>query len=249
MYTASGTATALRIDVPGVTAYVAGAAYMVLPRFDNNSEATTISINGLEAIPVYRENSEDAPRLTALNGSYLYIAQSGDRAYVVGVEQGDIADIKLTARPAAPARWLLCQGQAISRTTYARLFAAIGTTYGAGNGSTTFNLPNLCGRVPVGMDTEETEFNTLGKTGGEKTHTLTSSENGQHSHSATGNVRNSGDQFNTTLFTTSSVSTASTGYGTSYSSLVTVASSGSGAAHNNLQPYVTLNYIIYTGVA
>lgn len=52
----------------------------------------------------------------------------------------------------APTGWLKCDGSAISRTTYADLFAAIGTTYGAGDGSTTFNLPNLTGRVPLGMD-------------------------------------------------------------------------------------------------
>lgn len=57
-----------------------------------------------------------------------------------------------TARAAAPTGFLLCQGQAVSRTTYAVLFAAIGTTYGAGDGTTTFNLPDLRGSVPVGAD-------------------------------------------------------------------------------------------------
>lgn len=57
-----------------------------------------------------------------------------------------------TARAAAPAGYLLCQGQAVSRTTYAALFAAIGSTYGNGDGATTFNVPDLRGRVPVGPD-------------------------------------------------------------------------------------------------
>lgn len=52
---------------------------------------------------------------------------------------------------AAPTGWLLCQGQAINRATYAVLFAAIGTTHGAGDGSTTFNVPDMKGRVPVGV--------------------------------------------------------------------------------------------------
>jgi hypothetical protein len=52
----------------------------------------------------------------------------------------------------APTDWLLCDGSAVSRTTYADLFAVISTTYGSGDGSTTFNLPNLKGRVPVGRD-------------------------------------------------------------------------------------------------
>lgn len=60
--------------------------------------------------------------------------------------------VMATARSTAPTGYLLCQGQAISRTTYAVLFAAIGTTHGNGDGTTTFNLPDLRGRVPVGVD-------------------------------------------------------------------------------------------------
>lgn len=82
----------------------------------------------------------------------------------------------------APTGWLLCDGATVSRTTYASLFAVIGTTYGAGDGSTTFGLPNLKGRVPAGRDVAQTEFDTLGETGGAKTHTLTTSELPSHSH-------------------------------------------------------------------
>jgi len=56
------------------------------------------------------------------------------------------------AGASAPTGWLLCYGQAVSRTTYADLFTAISTTYGAGDGSTTFNVPDLRGRVPAGKD-------------------------------------------------------------------------------------------------
>lgn len=86
------------------------------------------------------------------------------------------------AGSAAPTGWLLCDGTAVSRATYADLFAAIGTTYGAGNGSTTFNLPNLKGRVPVGRDSADTSFDVLGETGGAKTHTLTVTEMPSHTH-------------------------------------------------------------------
>lgn len=72
----------------------------------------------------------------------------------------------------APTKWLLCQGQAISRTTYADLFAVIGTRYGAGDGATTFNLPDKRSNVGVGLDSRDTKFNTLGKKYGEKTHKL-----------------------------------------------------------------------------
>jgi microcystin-dependent protein len=60
-------------------------------------------------------------------------------------------DLKLTARPTPSAGWLLCDGAAVSRTTYSALFQAIGTAYGAGDGANTFNLPDYRGRVPVGV--------------------------------------------------------------------------------------------------
>lgn len=82
----------------------------------------------------------------------------------------------------APTGWLLCDGSAVSRTTYAGLFAVISDTYGVGNGTTTFNLPNLKGRVPVGRDSGDSSFDVLGETDGAKTHTLTTSEMPSHTH-------------------------------------------------------------------
>jgi microcystin-dependent protein len=89
----------------------------------------------------------------------------------------------------APTGWLLCYGQALSRATYAALFAVIGTTYGSGNGSTTFNIPDLRGRVPVALDNmggtdadRLTVANTLGDFGGEEKHLLIVSEMPSHSH-------------------------------------------------------------------
>ena len=85
---------------------------------------------------------------------------------------------------AAPTGWLLCDGSAVSRTTYASLFAACGTTYGAGDGSTTFNLPDLRGRVIVAVDGgagRVTANNTLGASSGTEAHTHTSAA---HTHTS-----------------------------------------------------------------
>lgn len=99
------------------------------------------------------------------------------------------------AGASAPDGWLLCYGQAVSRTTYADLFTAISTTYGAGDSSTTFNLPDLRGRVVAGQDdmggssanrltgqTGGLDGDTLGATGGTETHTLSLTEAPAHDH-------------------------------------------------------------------
>jgi microcystin-dependent protein len=97
-----------------------------------------------------------------------------------------------------PAGWLLCYGQTVSRTVYAQLFAAIGTTYGSGDGSTTFALPDLRGRVVAGVDnmggsaasrltstTITGGADAVGEVGGGQTHTLTSAESGVPAHGHT----------------------------------------------------------------
>lgn len=80
-------------------------------------------------------------------------------------------------------RWMFCRGQSISRTTYSKLFSVIGTTYGAGDGSTTFNLPDLRERFSLGLNSSG-GFSTLGATGGSINHTHI---NYGHSHSV-GNI-------------------------------------------------------------
>lgn len=82
----------------------------------------------------------------------------------------------------SPANWMLCDGTAISRTTYASLFSVLGTSYGSGDGSTTFNLPNLKGRIPVGRDASQTEFDVLGETGGTK------ASSANHTHGVGGSI-------------------------------------------------------------
>ncbi len=82
----------------------------------------------------------------------------------------------------APANWLLCDGTAVSRTTYGALFAVIGILFGVGDGSTTFNLPNFKGRGAIGLDVTVPAFDTRGKTGGEINHTPTVAEMAAHGH-------------------------------------------------------------------
>lgn len=102
----------------------------------------------------------------------------------------------------APDGWLLCYGQAISRTVYSDLFIALSTTYGVGDSSTTFNIPDMRGRAVAGLDnmggsvasrltaTVLTAANALGATGGTETHTLTSAQSGVPAHSHANTVTN-----------------------------------------------------------
>ena len=85
--------------------------------------------------------------------------------------------IMLSAAQTVPTGWLRCDGSAVSRTTYSALFSAISTAFGAGDGSTTFNLPDYRGRVPIGSGAGAgLTTRTVGAKGGEETHALFGSE-------------------------------------------------------------------------
>lgn len=87
-----------------------------------------------------------------------------------------------------PEGWMICDGRAISRTTYSDLFAVIGTTFGTGDGTATFNLPDFRSRIPVGYNNSDTDFNAIGKKGGSKTKTLSIDNVPSHTHTFTANA-------------------------------------------------------------
>lgn len=96
---------------------------------------------------------------------------------------GAVGSVVWLAVNSTPDGHLLADGSAVSRTTYAKLFAKIGTAFGVGDGSTTFGIPSLKGRTVFGFDAAQTEFNAVGKTGGAKTVTLSTANLPSHSHS------------------------------------------------------------------
>lgn len=134
-----------------------------------------------------------------------------------------------------PTNWLKCNGQAISRTDYSELFNAIGTTYGSGDGSTTFNLPNISERVIVGNNGDG-EF-SLGNTGGEKNHALTINEMPAHNHLYKASV-GAGNAEGTLNMGDQTGGVISGEYG------IAIQNAGGSQAHTNMQPYIALNYII-----
>jgi microcystin-dependent protein len=156
------------------------------------------------------------------------------------------------AGSAAPTGWLLADGSAVSRTTYATLFTAISTTYGTGDGSTTFNLPNLKGKVPVGRDSADTAFDVLGETGGAKTvdvsHSHTANSAGSHSHGgATDRAIYQAGQASNVLTSSSADTPPGHNHAIATDGAHTHSTTTSlSATQSVLQPYVVLNYIIKT---
>lgn len=154
----------------------------------------------------------------------------------------------------APTNYLLLYGQAISRTTYADLFAILGTTYGSGNGSTTFNLPDLRGRVVAGQDdmggssanrltglTNGVDGDVLGDTGGEQAHTLTTAQIPAHTHTiTTDGTRHGANGLATSSFFGADGNTSTDSNIVSQTS----SSTGGGGSHNVVQPTLILNKII-----
>lgn len=142
--------------------------------------------------------------------------------------------LQATARSSAPTGFLLCDGAAVSRSTYSALFSAIGTTYGTGNGSTTFNVPDLRGRVPVGVDGSAGRLSAsdaLGNSAGEEVHVLTDDEASPFTILALGGL------------TTNSVGTGGIAHVPAATSAVSLPSN---LGHNNLQPYQVVNWVVKT---
>lgn len=163
-----------------------------------------------------------------------------------------------------PDGFLWCDNEPISRVTYAQLFAVIGTLYGAGDGSTTFNKPDLRERVPVGKYSNWPAFDALGKTGGARQYALTVSEMPSHTHPQEphnhtqdphNHPPNASTLFNITGpvgWTVSGTNMTIGGNGNTTQNATAVNNAatavnqnfGGGAAHENMPPFVIVNYII-----
>lgn len=218
------------------------------------------------------QNAVDEKRAEHINGPAAFIvalqAKLGAAASLVGSKTDlatrlavsvkpdgrlydvDVGDYCISAR-SSKTGWLLCDGAAYSRSTYSDLYSIIGTTYGAGDGSTTFNVPNWCGRVPVGSGSgvgggasgtgaisggTALTSRSVGQWFGEESHLNTAAESGlrAHDHTFTATTANSG-QARAAHGGDAADSTFST---SSVSDLPAL------SAHNNIQPSLVVNVFI-----
>ena len=186
-----------------------------------------------------------------------------DGANLTGIEGIPTATIVPWSSASVPSGFLECDGTAVSRSTYSALFAIIGTTYGAGDGSTTFDLPDLQDNTPVGKSGTK----SLGSTGGANTVTVTPAGNvggstanatlstaqlASHTHHVTPTLKNPGESRGTSPgFSNVSaggsaipLTASSTGSGSGH--VHNMSATFSGDATSVLQPYLTLIYIIKT---
>jgi microcystin-dependent protein len=185
-------------------------------------------------------------------------------------------DLKFHGRTALPGGWLWCDGAAVSRTTYAALFAAIASAFGAGDGSTTFNTPDLRGRVAAGKDNmgqgaasrlttagSGVDGATLGAVGGAQNVTLAAAAIPAHTHTlASGSVDSQGDHTHSldalsrlagaeTLVSTGSLQNVAAAMGaagahTHNMAALSLNNTGGGGAHNSVPPAQVFNFIIKT---
>lgn len=168
----------------------------------------------------------------------IYFITDGNYDFLIVNDSVPIGSIQAYGGATAPSGWLICDGSAISRTDYKELFQAIGISFGEGDGVTTFNIPDLRGRITIGngLGTASDAVNrTIGQTGGNEKITLSVNQIPSHSHttgisgSVAGSYNSGGSSAQVSFNQTVGVSTGLT---------------GGGQAHDNMQPYLTTNYII-----
>jgi len=271
----SGTSTAYAVSSYqsfDTLAHLDGQMIAFTPHITSGA-TVTLNVDSLGAKPLRSSPGVELPAGTLVQGTpYIATYNNSDGAFYLrgfyanspyGVPIGGLMPYVGTAAPSS--NFVLPSGQAISRTTYATLFGLTGTTFGAGDGSTTFNVIDLRGRVPagkdnmngsaasrlgsVGTDSGTIVGTTLGSAGGSATHALTTGEMPSHSHG----VSDPGHQhqFGINVVTPTGGTTMQSGttggqIGADQPATtgISIGNAGGDAAHAMLQPTIIVNYIL-----
>lgn len=282
--TTAGTATAYTVTTNrafAASAIMDGAVICIKPNADSGA-SPTLAADGLTARSLNHSTGVAIPTGALKSGTpynFIYIHASTEFIFLGAAGAlsplsgpcpvGGIMDF---AGSSAPTGWLICNGASLVRASYPALFVAIGTTYGAADG-THFSLPDCTGRVVAGKESSATRLTSggsgvdggaLGAAGGVQTvtldttmmpshtHTATTSSDGGHTHTVSLQQTNkSGNGSVTCVSGNESLNPAyvpSTSSDGAHTHTLTTAGTGGGAAHNNTQPTIILNKIIFAGV-
>ncbi len=273
--------TVLTTDKGKLIDATSGTWTLTLPAAATAGDAFNVSIRnsstGVITVDPNLTETIDGGSTLAINAGESAVLYCNGSAWVSVGKSSGVPSGAITGYggSSAPAGWLLCDGSAVSRTTYASLFSAIATTYGVGDGSTTFNLPDLRGRVLAGQDDmggsaagrlttagSGVDGATLGATGGAQSVTLTAAESGlpAHEHSLTWAKSLSGSALAQNFLdpnaTTSPMTATEGGFSVppnattvltpAIAKATAVAAAAASSAHTNTQPTLVANSIIKT---
>jgi microcystin-dependent protein len=233
-----------------------------------NGGAVTLNVDSLGAKPLRSAPAVELLAGTLIQGTpYVALYNNSDGVFYLHGFYGSPYNVPLGAGmdywgvSTPNSAFAFPTGQAISRTIYASLFAIMSTTYGSGDGSTTFNLPDKTGRVSAMKETASSRLTStyfggnstnLGAVGGSESHLLTTAQIPSHIHANTlsdpghshghnanaGSSNTGGGSFPCGGSSAATINAATTGISLSN------ASAGGGGAHNNVQPTIVCNYII-----
>lgn len=271
----TGTSAAYALSTFSVftsAALLANQVVAFTPHVTNATGPVTMTVDSVPNIPLRSAPNKELPAGVLVQGTpYVAVFNNTDGAlYLQGlfgnpynIPVGGFLDYGGATAPNSS--FVLAYGQAISRTTYATLFGLFSTTYGAGDGTTTFNVPDLRGRVTAGKDDmggsaasrlTSSYFGgtatNLGAVGGSESHTLTTAQLASHSHanSLTDPGHSHTDHMNVSFGASGSTfglqGQVSSGTTSTNTTGITInnASAGSGNAHNNVQPTIVLSKIL-----
>lgn len=262
-----GTSTAYTVtsyQIFDSLAHMSGQMIAFTPHATNGA-TVTLNVDGLGAKPLRSAPSVELQAGTLIQGSpYTALYNNSDAVWYLqnffvnpyNVPLGSGMDYWGATAPSSI--FALAQGQAISRTTYSTLFSIFSTTYGVGDGSTTFNIPDKVGRVSAMVDGGSSRLSSTyfggnpanrGAVGGLESHTLTTAQLAAHSHGVTDPghthtaqlVANVGSQPFPAAASSGGLGNMTTNSNTTG---ISINNAGSGNAHNNVQPTIICNYII-----